>query len=234
MDVTERFSDRVEDYVRGRPGYPRELLDLLELGPHSRIADLGSGTGLLSRLFRDAGHTVYGIEPNDSMRAQDPNPHTLKARAEATTLPDASVHAVVAGQAFHWFEPEATKRELRRILKGPRLVAWVWNDRNDESPLERDYLKLVQEFAPDYQHLRSDRSDDEFIERFMPMRKTVFPGHQDLDGPALKARILSSSCMPRHDPRLHARIEVLFQKHAQDGVVRLTHTTRLYQGKLGT
>lgn len=231
--MTARFSDRVADYVRGRPGYPPGLLDVLGLEPDSRIADLGSGTGLLSRLFLDAGHTVYGIEPNDAMRAQDPNPNTRKARAEATTLPDGSIDAAVAGQAFHWFDPEATKKELLRILRGPRLVAWVWNDRNHHSPLELDYLGLMQEFAPDYQHLRSNRSDDEFIARFMPMGKTVFPGHQDLDRESLRARILSSSCMPLHNEQLHKRIDELFEKHAQGGVVRLTHVSRLYQGKLG-
>lgn len=237
MDATQRFSDRVAAYVRGRPGYPAEILSTLPLQPEHVVADLGSGTGILSRLFLDAGHTVYGVEPNEAMRGAAP-PHerfySLAGKAEATTLPDRSVDVAVAGQAFHWFDPDLTRVELGRILRGPRLVALVWNDRNHESPLERAVLDLMEEFAPDFRRLRTDRSGDPFVDRFMPTQKATFAGYQDLDGEAFRARLHSCSCLPgpgepRHE-ELEGRIAALFTRHQRDGCVRLTHTTRLYWG----
>src|SRR5580658_7790634 len=116
LDPTMRFSTRAEAYARYRPAYPREMIDLLErecgLTPASRIADIGSGTGLLARLFLDFGCEVTGIEPNPEMRAAgekilaaEPRFRSVDGRAEATGLPDGSVDFVTAGQAFHWFEP---------------------------------------------------------------------------------------------------------------------------------
>ena len=122
-----RFTSRVENYVRYRPRYPDALLELLHqawgLTPETVIADVGSGTGLLSRLFLENGNEVFGIEPNAAMReageeylAGFPRFHSLAGAAEATTLADASMDAVVAGQAFHWFEPVAARAEFQRIL----------------------------------------------------------------------------------------------------------------------
>jgi SAM-dependent methyltransferase len=112
MDPTRRFSGRVENYARYRPGYPPEVLDLLRqrrgLTEESRIADVGSGTGALARLFLENGDRVFGVEPNGEMRVAGERLlrrygrfTSVAARAEETTLPDGAVDFVVAGQAFH-------------------------------------------------------------------------------------------------------------------------------------
>src|SRR5437764_251262 len=115
FDSTARFSDRVENYVRYRPGYPIQVLAMLErqtnLTRNSIIADVGSGTGISSKLFLDHGNMVYGIEPNREMREAAEkllkgyrNFHSVNGTAESTTLAESSVDFVIAGQAFHWFD----------------------------------------------------------------------------------------------------------------------------------
>lgn len=127
-DPTRRFSDRVENYVRYRPGYPRALLECLArehgLDPAHAVADIGSGTGILSELLLRNGNAVFGVEPNAEMRAAaerllrgQAKFHSVDGRAEATTLPTASVDWITAAQAFHWFDVSAARREFRRILR---------------------------------------------------------------------------------------------------------------------
>jgi ubiquinone/menaquinone biosynthesis C-methylase UbiE len=117
-----------DNYARYRPSYAPAVLDLLRrecgLTPDWVIADVGSGTGISTAMFLDHGNRVYGVEPNEAMRAYAEETlsgnlrfTSIAARAEATTLPGASVDLVVAGQAFHWFEPDATRVEWARILK---------------------------------------------------------------------------------------------------------------------
>src|SRR5258707_10267218 len=126
-DAKQRFSNRAADYVRYRPGYPSEALDVLgkECGLHPGhvIADIGSGTGFLSELFLKSGNRVYGVEPNEAMRqageeylAAYDGFSSINGSAEATTLDDASIDFVTAGQAFHWFQKDAARKEFRRIL----------------------------------------------------------------------------------------------------------------------
>ena len=114
-DSKRRFSDRVEHYIRNRPGYPPDVVTTLVaesgLSPNSVIADVGSGPGMSSVPFLEIGATVYGVEPNEAMRQgaeerfrENRYFHSVAGTAEATTLPDASVDFVIAGQAFHWFD----------------------------------------------------------------------------------------------------------------------------------
>src|SRR5947209_3648408 len=127
-DSTTRFSSRVGNYVRLRPRYPRGVVELLAeqggLSPASAIADVGSGTGLLSLAFLECGYRATGVEPNREMReagdallARFPQFRSVEGTAAATWLPDGSVELIVAGQAFHWFDVTETRREWVRILK---------------------------------------------------------------------------------------------------------------------
>ncbi|MFM1850906.1 MAG: hypothetical protein RIS54_590 [Verrucomicrobiota bacterium] len=148
-DATGRFSDRVEAYVRYRPGYPADLISTLvaeaQLGPDSVVADVGSGTGIFTALLLPDTGTVHAIEPNAPMRTwaestmgAEPKFHSHGTPAEATGLPDASVDLVTAAQAFHWFDPVATRREFARILKPGGQVALIWNERlTDTTPFLR-------------------------------------------------------------------------------------------------
>jgi len=143
-DPTKRFSDRVEMYVKYRPHYPQAILTCLEkecgLTETAVIADVGSGTGILTKLFLDHGNKVYGVEPNAEMRqaaeaylADYAHFTSVNGRSEATTLPAHSVDFVTAGQAFHWFQWQETRTEFRRILKPGGIVALVWNERRQQA-----------------------------------------------------------------------------------------------------
>src|SRR3954467_5791308 len=121
MNSTTRFTDRVEDYVRYRPSYPAaELLDFLtaKTGFDASwvVADIGSGTGISTEMFLRNGNKVYGVEPNDAMRQKAeellkeyPGFTSVNGTAENTQLPDKSVGLVLAGQAFHWFNPPVAR-----------------------------------------------------------------------------------------------------------------------------
>ncbi len=143
QEGSEAFARLAQDYARFRPGYPvailQELADACGLTPAWAVADIGSGTGNLARLFLDAGHTVVGIEPNRQMReagerhlAPYPAFRSLDGSAEDIPLPPQSVDLVTVGQALHWFDIERAKGEFRRILRGGRQVAVAWNDRRPD------------------------------------------------------------------------------------------------------
>lgn len=249
LDPTTRFSDRVAEYVRYRPGYPGALLEWLRtdhgVGPSWTVADVGAGTGISSRMFLEAGHTVFAVEPNAPMRAaavealgSSPRFQAVDAPAESTSLPDASVDLVVAAQSFHWFDPAAVHREWARILRRGGLVLVLWNSRRiTGTPFLDGYEQLLREHATDYA-LVTERYADEGAMRawfgagFRAAR--TFENRQVLDLEGLQGRLLSSSYAPRpghpgHLPMLEA-LRRLFERTASGGQVSLEYRTRAYLG----
>jgi SAM-dependent methyltransferase len=250
-DPTRRFSDRAADYERYRPGYPPALIAFLRerraLRDGGSVADVGSGTGISSALFLDADCDVYAIEPNDAMRdvaernlGADPRFHSVAARAEATTLDDASIDLVAAGTAFHWFDRDATRREFARILRGDGFVALFWNVRSLDSPFMRDYEKLLRVHCDGYANVNArERADDASLRAFFgrDVAKATFANPQPLDFDALRGRLMSSSYSPREgDPRHEATIaalRALFDAHADNGRVAMLYDTDVHLGRLG-
>lgn len=250
-DAKQRFSNRVADYVRYRPGYPPGILPLLQnwcgLRPNHSIADIGSGTGLLSKLFLDSGNRVYGVEPNAEMRAAGeeflstyPKFTSVAGSAEATTLPSDSVDYVTAGQAFHWFQMKAAREEFHRILKAEGRAIIVWNERLlDETSFLPDYEALLLRFGTDYSRVsESYPRAEQMLEFFSRNEFTshALPNYQEFDFDGLSGRLRSSSYVP---PPSHPRfapmmreLRRLFDTHHQGGVVRMEYRTRVYAGKL--
>lgn len=249
LDPKGRFTDRVEDYARYRPGYPVEVIHHLReatgLAPEHVIADVGSGTGLLSRLFLGNGNLVYGVEPNDAMRSEaervleaHPDFVSVKGSAENLPLPDSSADYIAAGQAFHWFELAPARREFIRVLRPDGWVVLVWNDRDvSASPLMRGYEDLLQEVAEEYPRLRHQSEEEIGLDRlFDRYTRASFPHHQDFDLEGLTGRLLSSSYAPRsghrhYKPMIDA-LKTLFQQNEVDGRVRFVYTTEVFLGQL--
>lgn len=246
LDATQRFSDRVDNYVKYRPGYPHALVALLAtecgLTPAAVIADVGSGTGNLAKLFLDNGNPVYGIEPNQEMRQAGelllrgyPRFISVAGAAEATTLPSASVDFVTAGQAFHWFEPQLAQREFSRILKPAGWVVLAWNDREtDSAPFLADYEQLLQTYSPEYLAVRhKDLGIDELRALFGPtVHSATFENSQAFDYQGLAGRLLSSSYaplagQPGHEAMM-AELQRVFNKHQVGGKVAFWYTTLVY------
>lgn len=244
-DPTQRFSSRVADYVRCRPSYPTDIVNLLArecgLTPNSRIADIGSGTGLLARLFLDFGCEVVGIEPNSGMRqagermlADQTRFLSIDGRAESTTLPACSVDVVTAAQAFHWFEPEQTRAEFLRILRPPNWVVLVWNERLRAPGFMTAYEDLVARFGPEREYVAAQELTQFFGAAGWRMEK--LPNQQlfDLDG--LRGRFLSSSYAPLPATPGYVsameELERIFAEREAEGVVTMLYRTEVYFGKL--
>lgn len=245
---TQRFSDRVENYVRYRPSYPPEVVDLLKnahgLSADSVVADLGSGTGISAVLFLQAGCTVHAVEPNRKMReaaekllAHHALFHSVDGSAETTTLPDHSVDFVVAAQAFHWFDAKAVRRECDRILKPGGWVVLIWNERQlDATPFLRAYENLLVKFSTDYATVRHENIDTGKLAQFFvgPHETLVFANAQLFAFEGLKGRLLSSSYAPaeghpRHEPMLD-ELRRIFDEHQQGDRVTFSYDTKVHVG----
>lgn len=249
-EPTERFSGRVQDYIRYRPGYPEAVVAVLreEVGlSHGWVvADVGSGTGLSALPFLKHGNAVYGVEPNAQMRraaetllADHPGFRSVDGRAEATTLPDRSVELILVAQAFHWLEPVAARGEFQRILRPGGWVALIWNTRRTETtPFLRDYERLLQRHGTDYMRVRHDRDVRSRVSGFFggAYRERRLYNEQLLDLEGLRGRMLSSSYTPAEGDPARAGIEHeirgLFHRHAQEGVVRIEYDVDIYLGRL--
>jgi len=248
---TERFSSRVENYVRYRPNYPPAVLEILRneigLAPTWVIADVGSGTGISAELLLKNGSEVFAVEPNGPMRtaaerllAAYPTFHSVDGTAEATTLRESSVDAVVAAQAFHWFDPQKFGDECRRILKPNGWAILLWNARRlDATPFLRDYEALLKTYGTDYAQVRHENVDQSRLDLFYgpgKWRKQTVDNEQRLTLDGLRGRALSSSYVPSDgDPTQAAmlkELDDLFAKYEREGHVVIEYDTEIYFGHM--
>ncbi len=250
LNPTKRFSNRVENYRKYRPGYPAEIIPLLKsecgLTGHSVIADLGSGTGLFAEQFLKNGNTVFCVEPNAEMRKAGeqilnsyPNFKSVDGTAESTTLPDASVDLVVAGQAFHWFDRSKARPEFQRILKPLGWVVLAWNGyRVESSEMMSAYRALVAKYGTDYSEVQREVVGVEVETFYAPgsCKCARFSFRQRFDYEGLEGRLLSSSYAPGPDhPSYNAMLSdlrTLFDANQQDGQVNFDYETEVYYGRL--
>jgi len=250
MNTLDRFSNRVDNYIRYRPGYPDEVLVFLKqeniLEPGSVIADIGSGTGISAQLFLNE-NVVYGVEPNREMRgaaerllAGSSNFKSIAATAEATTLTDESVDLIIAGQAFHWFDKQKCREEFKRILKPEGTVALMWNDRRtDSTPFLRSYEDFIKMFATDYLEVNHKNIDKKVFDDFFGKenyRVKSFNNFQYFDLEGLKGRILSSSYMPAEGHKdfdyMMYVLRKIFNRFQENGKVTIEYDTNIYYGTL--
>lgn len=250
INTVERFSNRVENYVKYRPGYPPEVLQLfkdeMNLQTDSVIADIGAGTGISAKIFLENGNEVFAVEPNAAMRgaAADflkdyPRLKLVEGTSEATTLADNSVDFVVAAQAFHWFKIEAAREEFQRIAKNEGCVALIWNERKlDATDFLLEYESFLRTHATDYAEVRHENTSVEIISDFFraDFKRKTFQMAQAFDYQGLEGRLLSSSYTPTaENPRFEAMIKELkslFTKYQKDGRIDFLYDTNIYYGQL--
>jgi SAM-dependent methyltransferase len=247
-----RFSDRVENYVRYRPGYPPEVLDLLRdecgLRPSHIVADIASGTGVFTRLLLENGNSVFAVEPNTAMRemgirqleALESNRLvSVAGTAEETTLRSASVDFVTAAQAAHWFDLPRARVEFARILRPGGWCALIWNERHAAStPFLRDYEQLLLTYGTDYKEVRHERTTAMIHEFFAPAlsEERVFSLRQQFDYEGIAGRLLSSSYAPLEGHPSYApmmqELQRIFRAHAANNMVEFEYHTRVFYGHL--
>ena len=245
LNPKSRFSNRAENYAKYRPDYPKEIIDFLNevrgFNKKSVVADIGSGTGILTKMFLDNGNSVYAIEPNKEMRQASESQlqsyekfNSIDGASDNTKLESESIDIITAAQSFHWFDPEPTKKEFLRILKENGAVVLMWNIRKrvpDE--FMNEYMELVYKYSENL-NFKSD-SDKETIPNFCEpktVHKKVFNNPQVFDYERLKGELLSYSYMPTeiHEKfsSMIKELKKLFGKYNNNGEVIIQYETILY------
>jgi len=251
LDSTKRFSDRVANYIKYRPGYPAEVLAWLKkacgLTAGSAIADVGAGTGIFTKLLLDEGYKVYAVEPNQPMReaavewlGDDKNFTPVDAPAEATTLPANSIDMIVCAQAFHWFNNENTRIEFKRILKENAKAALIWNNRLvDGDDFSVAYDALLKNSSVDYNTVNHQNVNDIDFKAFFKdsvYEVKKFPNVQVFDMAGLAGRAFSSSYVPAEGTNEGKKFLVLlkdiFDRYNVDGKVKFHYQTEVYLGQV--
>lgn len=249
-DSANRFTQTVQDYVKYRPSYPKEVIDILVhdcgLKKNHVIADIGSGTGFLAKLFLDFGNKVYGIEPNDAMRGAASDYlksyskfEHITGTAEQCGLNDESVDFVVAGTAFHWFDPVKSKLEFQRILKKPGFVLLIWNVRNIHSDLVRAYENLIIEYGKDYRDSAAQQFDKTAVKDFFKpfeMHTNLLKNSQTFDWIGFQGRLLSTSYSLRPEDtgfeEMMHELKKIFDRYQVNNQIEFMYDTKLYYGRL--
>lgn len=250
VNGAEVFTPLAADYARYRPGYPTELLDEIAavcgIQPTWQIADIGSGTGNLARLFLQAGYQVIGVEPNREMReaaerhlASYPAFRSLDGIAENIPLANQSIDLITVGQAIHWFNIEQTRNEFLRILRPGGWVAVTWNDgASQDTAFAQAYGALRHAYAQ-MCTVACDVPLSTGVESLFGAaipRHTSFPHAQQFDLPGFLGRIRSSGILPQPGAPgcddLTQQFTGLFSDHQQDGMVTFHYMAQLYIGQL--
>ncbi|SFE97727.1 Methyltransferase domain-containing protein [Paenibacillus catalpae] len=251
MDSKERFSSRVDQYVKYRPSYSDEVIQYLYetvgFRPESVIADVGAGTGIFTKLLLEQGSNVIAVEPNADMRQAaveqlngNPNFHAASGSAEETGLTDHSVDFIVCAQSFHWFDRTAAKAEFRRILKPGGKAVLIWNSRlTTGTPFLEGYDRLLRTYGIEYEKVgHKNISQDSLIPFFKDggLHKAIFPLIQPLNFEQLSGRMSSSSYVPlpghpNYEP-LMKELQQLFDATEQNGQISFDYETEIYWGEI--
>jgi SAM-dependent methyltransferase len=236
LDSRERFSATVDNYRRYRPSYPDALFEWVfraaALAAPARVADLGCGTGISTRLLAERGHDVVGIDPNEEMleqaRAEGGGARYQRGEANAMGLEDASVDLVTVAQAYHWFEIEPSLRELRRVLRPGGACVAFWNLRG-EGGFMRDYDALLRAHSSEYGVLLKPLQTIAALEarpELRDVRKAEFVNAQMLDRDGLFGRAYSSSYVVHglsDREGFDRALGEIFDRHARDGLVEFPY-----------
>jgi ubiquinone/menaquinone biosynthesis C-methylase UbiE len=250
LNPLSRFSDRADDYVKYRPSYPAAAIDtiLAGLGEPSQLiaADIGAGTGISSQLLAERGMRVIAIEPNQAMREagrdainsiSTVNVEFQDGSAEATHLADNSVDLVTCFQAFHWFNPEPSLSEFRRILKPSGRLAVVWNNRDKTDEFTCEYSRLVRAASNNHPGESRMKSTEPLLvtPHFVNLRKYTFVYRQQLDLTGLIGRARSVSYLPREGlgyEQLAAGFQALYKQFCDEqGFVYMVFRTSIHLGE---
>lgn len=247
MNNTQLFTNKAAHYTAARPDYAQSALDYLsslEIKKGTKVADVGSGTGIFSQQLLDLGAEVYAVEPNDDMRfvaeqnlSSNSYFHSIAAAAEKTSLPDNSMEFITVAQAFHWFDAQLFKKECQRILKKDGLVILAWNSRIGDTVFAHEIKALFVKLCPTYKGISLKEMYNEELEAFYKHHETKrFRNDQKMDEEHFIKRYLSTSyALTPEDEGYENYLEALhnfFHKHAVNGIITEPIETILHIGNV--
>lgn len=246
------FTGVGEIYAKFRPTYPASLIQYcctdIGLNSNSVIADIGSGTGILTRLLLNIGAKVYAVEPNEDMRKiaeidnqNNTNFISINSTAENTTLMEHTIDCITAAQSFHWFNRAYFKKECQRILKPNGKVILIWNRRDETSELVRDIDAINQKYCPQFSGyscgMRGAKTEDEYQDFFSGKYETrIFPNNILFDKERFIGLHQSASYrLDENNKNYHNYIHALstyFDLHSTNGKLILPNNTYCYIGSV--
>ena len=247
-----KFDGMGNIYDKFRPNYPKDFIDFLftdlYLPKDCVFADIGAGTGILTKQLLEKGATVYAVEPNDDMRKVAENNLNefskfvpVKGTAESTTLSDNSIDIITVAQAFHWFERQKFKKECKRILKSSGKVILIWNSRDSKNELVIENDAINRKYCPNFKGvsggIRETNKENDFLDFFSgEYIVKAFPNPLSFSKESFVGRNLSASyALKENDVNYTAYInelEKLFDKHSKNSTVIMPNFTRSYMGTI--
>ncbi len=246
MDNTQKFSGKADVYQQARPSYAQAMMDFIaqkwQIGEGSKVADIGSGTGILTRQLLGLGAKVFAVEPNVDMRAkaekllgEHPNFVSVIGTAEQTTLPDHSFHLATAASAFHWFDPERFRQECDRILLPGAPVVLLWNEARISEEINLGRERIYQKYCPNYKGFSGGREGRNLARHVFfgeEIQEQRFPNPLIYNRMTFVNRALSSSSsLIETDPEFEAylaELGELFDQYAIDGKIVLPQDSVAY------
>lgn len=233
------------DYERVRPSYPTRslavLADALDLKPGKLVAEVGAGTGKFTRLLALTGARVIALEPVAAMRATLaellPQVQVVDGLAEATGLADGSVDAVVAAQAWHWFDPAAALAEAERITHRRGRLGLVWNTLDETVPWVAEYSKIYRQWRTDAVPGHRDGTWRRFFDEvpgWTPLYAEHVANPYVTDREGVLGQALTSSVISTLDSESRAQVrrelEAVLDRHAQSrgDRIEIPYVTDIY------
>jgi SAM-dependent methyltransferase len=245
----QAFTPKVRDYVLSRPDYPHALFDFLRqagaCSPGASVADLGAGTGLLTRSLLRFDCKVTAVEPNDAMRVACDSAlssyadyRSVPGTAERTGLADHSVDLITAAQAFHWFDVKPARAECLRILRPVGQIALIWNDRVLSDPLNLALDPILSSFGSAFRPMVSQQEEQKQVPDFFgdgSFQQQVFEHRHQLTRDGLEALVFSRSYMPSRNTeegrQVVLRVSRLFDSFERANEVTMRYRTLLILGR---
>lgn len=248
----DKFNQLAETYEKYRPSYPekyiKEIIEECNLNSKSLVADIGAGTGILTKQLLQNNLKVVGIEPNSDMRRIlkkleiNKNFHAIEGTAENTNLENCSVDFIVVAQAFHWFNKEEFKKECKRILK-PNGKVWIlWNKLDETKEIVKAQKEVDDKYTNKFGKVNNVLNATETEEQIQGFFKDNIYMKNVVDNPLIndKERFIGSNLsksysLKKEDENYDNYIkafEEIFYKYSENGIVIIPNKTYGYLGEI--
>ena len=248
----DKFNHLADIYEKYRPSYPEEYIkDIIikcHLDSESLVADIGAGTGILTRQFLNNNIQIVGVEPNQDMRKilkrleKNPNFRSIDGTAEHTNLEDNSIDLIVVAQAFHWFDKEKFKKECKRILK-PNGKVWIlWNQLDETKEIVKEQKRIDDEYTNRFQEvngiLDANKKEEQiqgFFQGNIYEKKVVDNPLENDKERFIGANLSKSYSLKKENPNYDNYIEAfgqIFDRYSENGKVMIPNKTYGYLGKV--